>query len=308
MLQETFERAASAVGCESVFLVGNVRHETMYREQLPDLKRDNLILEPTAGGTAAAVALASIVCSDLAPGATVATIPADHLIPNSGAWTRAVRAGFAFAGENDCIVCLGTTPRTRETKFGYLVVGDTVVDDPRNPIKVVERFIEKPNDDTLDRMLSEGRCVRNMGTLMFRPPVMIKEMRRLIPDVINPISEAYKKPGGALARAYGEIPVRSVDEAVLQRSMDTVVVLAEITNIDAGDLVTLGDAIGRDERGNAVVGNVVAVDARDNTVFAENVTVALVGVSDIVVVVEGDKVLICAADETQRIKKIPENS
>ena len=308
MLQQTFERAAEVVGQDAIFLIGVARHESIYRDQLPHLGRQNLILEPTGRGTAAAVALATIVCSRAAPGASVATIPSDHIIPDPGQWMGAVRAGLDFAAHNERLVCLGTSPRAGETKFGYLVVGEIIGEEAGHPIREVMRFVEKPDSEELDALIVSGSCIRNMGTLMFRPQFLKDEMWRFAPQIIKPITDALEAVGQDLSQAYEALPSVSIDVAVLQQSQRVAVVLGEISSADAGDFVTLGDAIGRDDDGNAVVGRVVTVDANDNTVFADDVTVALVGVSDLVVVVEGDRILVCPAGETQRIKQISDNS
>lgn len=307
MLQLTFERASRLVGAESVFLVGNARHGALYREQLPQLSANNLILEPEGRGTAPAVALAAVACSHLASGAAVATIPSDHVIAEPDEWLDGVGRGLAFAATNDRIVCLGTSPQSGETKFGYMVAGKRLGGDDEHPIREVERFVEKPDRESLEALIATGNCLRNMGTLMFRPDVLVGEMEKIIPEIINPIADAFTVSDDRLAGAYRELPVDSIDQALLQRSRRIGVVSGEIISSDAGDFATLGDAIGRDEQGNAFAGTVVSVDAGGNTVFAENVTVALVGVSEMVVVVEGDRILVCPADETQRIKEIQRN-
>lgn len=308
MLQQTFERAVEVVGQDAVFLIGSARHESIYRDQLPHLGRQNLILEPTGRGTAAAVSLAAIVCSRAAPGASVATIPSDHIIPDPDQWMGALRAGLDFAVHNERLICLGTTPRAGESKFGYMVVGGIIGGEARHPIRDVTRFVEKPDPKELDALIASGSCVRNMGALMFRPRLLKDEMWRVAPQIIKPITDALEEGGQDLSRAYETLPYVSIDVAVLQQSQRVAVAIGDIASADAGDFVTLGDAIGRDDDGNAVVGRVVTVDANDNTVFADDVTVALVGVSDLVVVVEGDRILVCPAGETQRIKQISDNS
>lgn len=308
MLQLTFERAANLVGAGSVYLVGNAQHEDYYRNQLPDLPPERLFLEPEGRGTAAALALAATRFAEMMPGTVVATLPSDHVIPDADEWQAALRTALEFARANDALVCLGAPAKRRQTKFGYMVTGSVLGGTREHPVKAVQRFVEKPDAAALDDLVASGTCVRNMGTLVFRPEVLKAEMTRLAPDTYGPIAAAQGKPGGALQKAYEKIPPGSIDDTVLSRSKRVAVATGQILSADAGDFVSLGDALGRDESGNASVGRVVSVDASDNTVFADDVTVALVGVSGLVVVVEGDHILVCPAGETQRIKEISENS
>jgi len=306
MLQLTFARAAEVAGADAVYLVGNAQHADLYLDQLPRLARENLILEPVGRGTAAAVALAAVVCARTAPRAVVATIPSDHVIPDSAEWVESLRTALDFARDGGYLVCLGTPPRRGESKFGYLVAGETLGGTALHPVKSVRRFVEKPDVATLDDLVESGSCLRNTGIIAFRPELLISEMEQLAPDTYRPIAEAMDVSQEALQRAYAAISTRSADEAILQRTKRIAVTLGRAEITDAGDFRTLGDALGRDDQGNAFVGRVVAVDSIENTVVAPGVTVALVGVSGLVVVVEGDHILVCPADETQRIKEISE--
>jgi mannose-1-phosphate guanylyltransferase/mannose-6-phosphate isomerase len=308
MLQNTFERAAAVVGADAVLLVGNLHHRDLYVEQLPELLTENLILEPEGRGTAAALALTVAICAEAAPGAAIATIPSDHVIPKPAEWIEAVRTGLDFARDNELVVCLGATPRPGETKFGYVIAGETIGGSQSHPVKMVRQFHEKPDAATLEDLMSRGSCLRNMGTLLFQPRVLASEMERLAPAIYSRISESANDSPAMLERAYAEVPTGSIDELVLQRSERLAVVSGRIESTDAGDFASLGDAVGRDDRGNASTGRVISVDSSNNTVFSDNATVALVGVSGLVVVVEGDRILVCPAEESQRIKEISEDT
>ncbi|MGA7304674.1 MAG: hypothetical protein WBW88_07350, partial [Rhodothermales bacterium] len=206
------------------------------------------------------------------------------------------------------VVCLGATPRPGETKFGYVIAGETIGGSQSHPVKMVRQFHENPDAATLEDLLSRGSCLRTMGTLMFQPRVLASEMERLAPAIYSRISESANDSPATLKRAYAEVPTGSIDEFVLQRSERLAVVSGRIESTDAGDFASLGDAVGRDDRGNASTGRVISVDSSNNTVFSDNATVALVGVSGLVVVVEGDRILVCPAEESQRIKEISEDT
>ncbi len=305
MLQATFDRAVGLVGADRVFLIGNKRHEQLYREQLPDLPAENLVLEPIGKGTAAAVALAARVVSQRPEIRAAATIPADHVIPDAKPWSATLESALECAATTERIVCIGTEARRGETKFGYMLLGGVLNEGDRS-VRSVERFAEKPSADELDSMIDGGNCVRNMGMVAFHPGVMTREMDAFVPAVIEALGGVDWRDEQELAAAYANLPDVSVDEAVLQRSDRVACAVGQIANLDAGDFVTLGDAVGRDANGNASVGRIVAVDSERNTVFARESTVALVGVEGLVVVVEGDQILVCPATETQRIKKLSE--
>jgi mannose-1-phosphate guanylyltransferase len=68
------------------------------------------------------------------------------------------------------------------------------------------------------------------------------------------------------------------------------------------------DFLTRDARGNAVRGDVKAVDASGNLVFCEipDETVALIGVDDLIVVRSGNRTLVARKDQVDRLKELGE--
>ena len=303
MLQATFARARRIVGPEGILVVGNREHAHLYREQLPDLPPENLILEPTGLGTGPCVGLTASIEDTRGRFDVVVTVPADHVILEPDEWIAAIETAAGFAAENDRLVSVAALPDGPQVKFGYLQIGDRIGGTDRNPVFEGIRFVEKPDQTLLEEMLAAGTCLRNMGTLAFRPGSLLRDLTEHLPDVASALAQAAKHDhsDGSLDAAYSTISDSSIDRALLQKVGGLAVVAAKIDSIDAGDFASIGQALETDERGNAIRGDAIMVDSSSNTVVSEHATVAVVGAEDLVVVVDGDTVLVCPKDETQRI-------
>ncbi|MGD8414686.1 MAG: hypothetical protein PVF33_10655, partial [Candidatus Latescibacterota bacterium] len=162
-----------------------------------------------------------------------------------------------------------------------------------------------PDSDTLATMLAEGSCLRNMGMVAFKPGTMLAELSAHLPAVADPLSEAQKcgMQKTAIEEAYASMPKASIDTALLQKSERLVAVASAIESVDTGDFATLGDILTTDENGNSTRGETVSIDATGNTIVADDTAVAVVGAKDLVIVVDGDTILVCPKDSTQRIRE-----
>jgi mannose-1-phosphate guanylyltransferase/mannose-6-phosphate isomerase len=306
MLQATFARARRIAEPHQILVVGSRGHRHLYLEQLPELLEDNLILEPAGRGTAAAVVLTAAQESTRSRFQVVVSAPADHVIPDPEPWLSAVEAAAMHALSSRQLVSVGSFGDVLETKFGYLQTGGRVGGSETNPIYDALRFEEKPDDANLRKLAEQGNWVRNLGLIAFRPEVMMEEARRHHPELHDRMASAAAAglADDVLGPAYDDVTPISIDEAILQHSDRLAVVSTRIRPIDAGDFATLDAVLDHDANANASVGPAITVDSSSNTIVANGAKVVLVGVSDLVVVVEDNTVLVCPKDQTQRIREV----
>jgi mannose-1-phosphate guanylyltransferase len=107
-----------------------------------------------------------------------------------------------------------------------------------------------------------------------------------------------------LEEAYGRMPAVSVDYALMEKARNVVVLPARFSWNDVGHWLAMRDLWTKDSAGNAVRGDVLAVESRDNIVFGEDRLTALLGVSDLVIVQTEDVTLVCAADRAQELRAV----
>lgn len=273
---------------------------------VPGLRADRLILEPSGRDTLPAVALgcATILAAD--PDAVIAVLTADHLIEPVAAFAATLAEGFALAEESaEVLVTFGVVPDAPATGFGYLELGDPL----RGAARVVSRFREKPDLAAAQGFLDAGpdRYLWNSGMFVWRAQTLLDAVDAFAPETGRLVREVVS----GRADAWADIPKTSVDYGVMEPAsvsdQFTVAALPMAASwLDVGSWPAYGDAVGRDDDGNAVAGRAI-VTGSTGCVVASNDPghlVTLVGCEGLVVVHTPTATLVMPADQAQRVKEL----
>jgi mannose-1-phosphate guanylyltransferase len=315
LLQETARRLLPAFPWQRMLVVTSREQGLEVRRQLPSLPANHVLMEPMGRNTAPCIALAAEWIAAREPDAIMAVVPADHVIDSSTALRRALRAACGLASQTDALVTLGIRPTRPETGYGYIEVGEQIA---RHTPEMywVRRFHEKPSATVARRYLASGRHLWNSGMFVWRVSVLHQALREYLPDVGRAFDGLWRsKPVGKLerrlARVYRHLPSVSVDVGIIQpltaahhARQRVAVVPVRFGWSDVGSWVAMPEIWGHDRAGNAVVGKVLRVAAKNSIVYSPERLVALVGVADLIVVDSADAVLICARDRAQDVRKV----
>lgn len=304
MFAATLGRCADPTLFASPIIVGGARHEALL-----DLESHNgarIILEPVARNTAPAIALAALTVQG---DALLLVMPSDHVIADLAAFLRAVEAGLP-AAEAGWLVTFGIEPTGPETGFGYIAMGEPLAAAPG--ARIVARFIEKPARGAAEAMLAAGSHVWNAGIFLFRADRLLAELSDHNPAMLTACREAFEtgEVGPRFIRpdadAFAACPADSIDYAVMERAERVAVVPVSCGWSDVGSWDALADMGPHDDAGNRLTGDVIALNAKDNLVLADGMTVTLSGVEGLIVVASEGKVLIVPRGRSQDVKRIVE--
>ncbi|MGE3496834.1 MAG: mannose-1-phosphate guanylyltransferase [Candidatus Binatia bacterium] len=302
MLVETAARLRGVVSPDAVLVVAPPALAPLVRAQLPRLPRRNLIIEPSARGTAACLALAAAHVARRAPTATMGVLTADHAIRDVAAFRAALRRGFAVA-EDEWLVTFGIRPTRPETGYGYIRLGSPL-DRGVPRLFRAARFVEKPDRQTARRFLAGGRYRWNSGMFAWRADVFNAALARHAPRVARAAEMVARSGGVEAKRAYARLPTVPVDVAVLERAERIAVVEARFDWDDVGSWSAMPGLWGTDDAGNAARGRVLLLDCRDTIVHADRRLVAVLGGAGLVVVDTQDALLICPRDRAQEVRRV----
>jgi mannose-1-phosphate guanylyltransferase len=301
LLQATVARLSPLIEPQDVYVVTDQRYAPLVREQLPAMPPENLALEPMARNTAGAVALAAVTI-DRPSDEVMCVLPADHGVGDEAAF-RAALAVAADRAQMGDMVTLGIPPTGPETGYGYvLATGDPQPSDGLEWFRV-ERFVEKPTVERATELLAGGRASWNAGIFVWRRDTVLAGLERHALDILDPIRT---QPA---AEAYPLLRATSIDYALLEpASLEGVVALvpAEAGWSDLGSWAALLDAMGggmviRAEPGS----DVLTLDSTDSLVHATGGRlVALVGLTDAIVIDTPDALLVCSRDTAQDVKRV----
>jgi mannose-1-phosphate guanylyltransferase/mannose-1-phosphate guanylyltransferase/mannose-6-phosphate isomerase len=307
MLQLTARRASGARFAAPI-VVANAAHGDMVDEQLGGVgaAAQALILEPMGRNTAPAIALAAIAAGGGADPLLV--MPSDHVIADVAAFHRAIEAALPLVADG-WLVTFGIAPDAPETGYGYIQIGDAIGEG----VHRVERFVEKPERSKAEAMLAAGDHAWNGGIFLFRADIYLGALASYAPEMLASAQRAMekgKREGARIwpdAEAFGASPSDSIDYAVMEKAPRVAVVPVDMGWSDVGSWDALHAISEGDEGGNVLRGDVVAIEAENCMVRAEaGKRVALIGVSDLIVVASGDEILILPRGRSQEVKRLLE--
>jgi len=311
LLRIAYERLDGIVPPDRVLVCTGADYADIVAAELPELKPANILGEPEGRDSLNAVAWPSAVLAARDPDAVVAVVTADHIMHPISAFQSAVFEAFEVAeSAEDFLVTFGVVPTAPHTGYGYLRRGETIPGHP-DAFSVVE-FKEKPDRATAEEYLASGEYWWNSGMFVWRARVFLDQLKLLQPRTYDAVLELAASPY-RLSEIYPELLKISVDYAVMEPvscgkgTARVAAVRLPITWHDVGGFAALSEQLPRDEHGNATHGVSVLVDARDNLVInnAEHGrVVAVVGLSDTVIVQTPQITLVCPISEAERIKEL----
>jgi mannose-1-phosphate guanylyltransferase/mannose-6-phosphate isomerase len=298
-------------------IVSGEDHRFLASEQLREvgIALGTALLEPVGRNTAPALTLAALAAVQNGLDPVLVVTPADQTIANQAAFTAAVQQAISHAEQGN-IVILGVTPDKPETGYGYIKVSghcEERSDAAIHPL-TVKAFVEKPNQATAEGYLSEGGHYWNAGMFVLKASVWLAAIEQFAPAILQSTRTAWdaRKTDGAFVRPgkaeFEAIPSESVDYAVMEHCPGSAFPI-QMVPLDAGwNDLGAWDAVWqvqpKDAQGNAHVGDVLQTDSHNTLVHASSRLVALVGVSDLVVVETADAVLVTSKSRSQDVKNI----
>lgn len=279
LLRATYERLLGLFPPEAIYLVVPPSLEALSWEELPELPRGNLLLEPEPKDTAHAVAFALRHL----PEGVLGFFPADHFVGDEAAFREDLGLALEAAGELPGLFALGVPPTGPATGYGYLEQGEEV----RPRLFRVRRFLEKPAKEVAQALYRSGRHYWNAGIFLGRKGVWLEEFARHAPEVLS-----------------GAAPRISLDHAVMERSDRVYMVPASFPWDDLGDWLALERHL-RGEGENLVLARHVGLDTRGVIVYAQGEElIVTLGLEDLLIVRAGKVTLIARKDRVQELKAL----
>lgn len=262
----------------------------------------SVIVEPAQRNTAAAIALAAL---RLAPDQVMLVCPSDHHIGDPASFRATAQAAAELAREG-WLVAIGIDPKTPETGFGYIKRGEPLGERGFR----IERFVEKPSREVAERMLADGGHDWNGGIFAFTAGTYLAELEQHRPAIAAAARGAVAAGRDEGQRFYPDkerfeaIASESVDYAVMENTTRAAVVPAAMQWSDIGNWQALHEALERDGEGNAVQGEAELVGCRNVLVSSDGPRVSVIGASDLVIVIDGNEVLVTTAEGAQKVGKL----
>jgi mannose-1-phosphate guanylyltransferase len=315
LFQSTVARLEKLFPPERIVVVTVEEQAQEMQNQVPSIPVENYLIEPAPRGTASVVALAAAVLQKRDPQAMMAVQTADHYIRNRDLFHYLIRTAFDVAREN-YLVTLGITPTYPSTGYGYIQQGAPLDGEYKYPVYAVERFKEKPDEDTAQKLLRSGDHSWNSGMFVWHVDAILAEVERQMPElfeVVNKITAAWGTPDQqAVVQAHWfDLQNQTIDYGVMENAGRVAVLPAGgLGWSDVGSWDSLFEVLLPDMNGNvAMNAQHLALDTNNTLVYtkAGERLVVTIGLDDMIIVDASDVLMVCRVDQAQKVKDVVEH-
>lgn len=307
LLQLTVDRFSRSIPMGNIWIVTSERYLDIVRQQLPDLKREQILLEPCMRNTAPCLAYVSWKIKKNNPDASIVVSPADHIVIDTVEFDRIINIGLKFVENDNHILTLGITPSRPETGYGYIKTENGIVADI--PC-LVKEFKEKPDLKTAKEYLKEGGYYWNAGIFFWNINTIVKAFRKYSPDIANifdkiEMSLYTTSEQEKVKKLFPECKNISVDYAIMENADNVYVLPCSFGWSDLGTWGSLHKQLERDERNNAYTGSQIKMIDSSNCIVCvpENKKVVIQGLDGYIVAEKDDRLLVCKIEDEQKIKE-----
>jgi mannose-1-phosphate guanylyltransferase len=308
LFQQTYKRLRELLPAENIYTITRQSYRPLILEQVEEFLTSNIIVEPKQRNTAPCIALGITYILHKVTDAVVAILPSDHYIADEKQFLKALETGLAYAEKQAEIVTFGIKPDYPHTGFGYIKVGD--VTERLNDLTIFrgESFIEKPNLENAERLISTGEYFWNSGIFVSRASVMLESIRQNQPVIYDNIKSFQNHIGSddeisALIEAYERIPNRSIDKGVMENVKRISVIPIDVGWSDLGSWASLRRIHPLDHNKNLVLGKHLLEKVSESTVVGSN-KIVVIGLDNVIVASNGEYVLVCAKDQEHMVQEM----
>ena len=316
MVQVAAERVTKLVAWKNVIVVTNKMYFDEVREQLPQVPTENIIAEPEKRDTAMAMLTGALFALSKDPQAIVINAASDHVIGDDKEFVRVMTAAASVAATDHKLVTVGITPTFAHPGLGYIRIGDDLRKLGQGlSLFKVDSFTEKPNLATARAFISTGRYFWNANMYVWSAADLQAAFAQYMPAMFALTQKLAKLNSeqfhAELAAIYSKAESISIDYAISEKADNLVLIPGDFGWNDVGDWKVVYDLSKKDLAGNVIVGDkenikTLAINSQNNFIHADGRLIALVGVSDMIVVDTDEILMICPKDRSQDVKKLVE--
>ncbi|KAA6314376.1 Mannose-1-phosphate guanylyltransferase RfbM [termite gut metagenome] len=304
LLQLTFDRFNNIIPTENILIVTNDLYAGLIKEQLPELKPEQILLEPMRRNTAPCIVWAAYHIRAINPRANIIVAPSDHLILKEGDFLTAVQKGLRFVAASNNLLAIGVKPNRPETEYGYIQIAGQ----KRKNLYKVKTFTEKPELELAKVFFESEEFYWNSGLFMWNVNAIIKIAEKLLPDLtVKLCSKVYGTPDekAFIDEQYPTCPNISIDYGIMEKADNVYVSLGDFGWSDMGTWGALYDISPKDRNRNAVLkGQSLLYNCNGNIIVLPEDKLAVIDGLDGYLVAESDNILlICKKDEEHAIRK-----
>jgi mannose-1-phosphate guanylyltransferase len=314
LFQMAIDRLDPIIPVERTLILTIRTQAQQLQDQIPNLKKENFILEPGPKGTASVIGLAAIYLRRKDPQAVMACLTADHYIPGVASFHKLLKAAYYIA-QQGYLVTLGISPTRPDIGYGYIHRGEQLFLTEIYPSYRVDAFTEKPDLKMAEEYLQSGEYLWNSGMFIWHVDQIIEEIRLQLPELFDSLTKIEASIGTADELAVIEhlwvgLDIVTVDYGVMEGAQQVVVLPADDLGwVDVGDWNRLFDILPHDKMDNVIRAEQVSlIDSRGLLIYRDvdqsEKLIAGLGIEDLVILDTGDVLFVCPRSRASELKTL----
>ena len=311
LLEQTLDRITPVIDPSQTFILTNPLQKRPIEELLSKSYQGHIITEPCKRDTAPAIALGIGLIAREDPEAVMCVLPSDHLIQNAQAFNQDLQQAIHVASEIDALVTIGIKPTWACSSYGYIERGKEVTFssfENEQPVYEVKRFREKPNREMAEQFLAKERFSWNSGMFIWSIPTVRETFAQLAPEFSNFIERIIKAedPQPVIDEQFPKLHATSIDYELMEQAPKVLNLQSSFDWDDVGSWPSVGNYLQSDTLNNLSNTSFTSLEAESNIVFNHdpNCHIALLGVSNLIVVQTPDALLVANRHQTDEIKNL----
>ncbi len=340
-VQKTFERLSKKFDTNQIWLSTNQKFQQLAQESLPsNFLSSHLLLENEKRDTFASIlAQTAVVAHFVGKNEPLIFIASDHLIDDND-WEKfnsgLLEMAKTLQTDDFELVIAGIVPTFANTELGYIeIAADIHKSENRNSnqktdytaLKVAS-FREKPDLATAEEFLKSENFLWNLGYFATTYDILLQNLTKHNPELVGIVTQIYEK-GQITPELYSQIPKNSIDFALVEKLTKIGAVKMEIEWQDIGnwdivknflpniatlDKPNFNKNVENSDKKKILETNLksqkpnfVQTAGKNNKVKSQNNRrIALIGVSNLLVVESDDGILVIDPSHAPLVKKAVE--
>jgi mannose-1-phosphate guanylyltransferase len=316
MMQFSANRIAQVVPWDRILVITNLKYKDEIVKQLPQINPENIIAEPDKKDTALAMLTGALYAWNKDKEAVVINCASDHVVTDDAEFIKVMKAAAKVASQGKDLVTVGIRPTRPATGFGYIKTGNDIkkIDDKLTLFKV-DSFTEKPNAATAQAFISTGKYFWNANMYVWSAQALISAFESHKPDLLEKAKSLQDVPPAQfhdhLPAVYQDAEAISIDYAISERAENLVLIPGDFGWNDVGDWKVVYDLGMKNLEGNVIIGghdkqHTLTIKSQSNLIHTNGRLVALVGVSDMIIIDTDEILMIVPMSQSQDVKKLVE--
>ena len=309
-LQITIKRIKSLKDSVNPIIICNEEHRFITAEQLRQIKikPKSIILEPSSQNTAPAITAAALKSISDGQDPILLILPSDHQIANEDNFLNSIEKA-KLSAINGKIVTFGIKPNKPATGFGYIMAKDPLQKSKNKPYKI-EKFIEKPNLELANELYKNERYSWNSGIFMAKASILIEELNKYIPQIVNNCKESFTKKINDLdferleKNSFQKCQNISIDKAIMERTSLGVVFPLEVDWSDIGSWNSYWERSPKDENGNVLIGDALGISSKNCLINSNSRLTVGLDIDDLIIIETNDAVLVTKKSDSENVKSL----